>query len=116
MSKNLSEKLSNKEYRSAYTDESVKITLPFQIKAMREQRGWSQADLAEKAGMKPNAISRLESVDYGNFTINTLLKLAHAFDCALFVKFTTFNNLLAEFSDVSPKALEVESFNREVFR
>lgn len=110
----LLKKLSKKEYRDAYAEESVKTSLPFQIKAMREQRDWSQAILGRKTEMKQNAVSRLESAEYGNLSINTLLRLANAFDCGLLVKFVPFSRLLKEFDDVSPKALEVESFKDDL--
>lgn len=103
-------KLANKEYRDAWVDESVKTVVPFQIQAIRKQRGWSQAVLGEKAGMLPNAITRLESIDYGNLSVNTLLRIAHGFDCGLLVKFVPFSRLVREFEDVSPFALEVNDF------
>jgi transcriptional regulator with XRE-family HTH domain len=107
----LAKKLTNKEYRDAWVDESVKSIVPYQIQAIRKQRGWSQAFLGEKAGMLPNAVTRLESVAYGNLSINTLLRIAHSFDCGLLVKFVPFSRLVGEFEDVSPNALEVDSFH-----
>jgi transcriptional regulator with XRE-family HTH domain len=104
-------KLTNKEYRDAWVDESVKTVVPYQIQAMRNQRGWSQTLLGEKAGMLPNAVSRLESIDYGNLSVNTLLRIAHGFDCGLLVKFVPFSRLVREFEDVSPSALEVDNFD-----
>jgi transcriptional regulator with XRE-family HTH domain len=86
------------------------MVLPFQIQAIRNQRGWSQEELGDKAGMRRNAISRLESVEYGNLTINTLLRLARAFDCGLLVKFVPFSRLVGEFEDVSPSGLTVDEF------
>jgi predicted XRE-type DNA-binding protein len=40
------------EYRHAYSAEFVDAKIGTQIKVLREQRGWSQEQLAEKAGMK----------------------------------------------------------------
>jgi transcriptional regulator with XRE-family HTH domain len=34
---------------------------PERLKAARELRGWSQAELAQKAGFQPSAISRFET-------------------------------------------------------
>lgn len=107
-------KLSNWQYRNAYAEESVKTSLPFQIKAIREQRDWSQAILGKESDMKQNAVSRLESAEYGNLNINTLLRLANAFDCGLLVKFVPFSRLLKEFNDVSPAALEVDEFANDL--
>lgn len=107
---NLINKLKNREYRRGWVEEGMKMVLPYQIQANRTKRDWSQAILGREAGMKQNAVSRLESMDYGNLSINTLLRLADAFDCGLLVKFVPFSRLVREFEDVSPSALEVESF------
>jgi transcriptional regulator with XRE-family HTH domain len=107
-------KLKRKSYRDAYVGEHVKTSLPFQIRTLREQRGLSQRDLGEKTGMRQNAISRLEKPDYGSLSVNTLLRLASAFDVALLIKFVPFRKLLDEFSDLSTEALEVSSFDDEL--
>jgi len=107
-------KLTNKEYRDAWVDESVKTVVPFQIQAMRNQRSWSQEMLGEKAGMLRNAVSRVESVDYGNLSLNTLLRIAHGFDCGLLVKFVPFSRMAREFESVSPSALEVNEFGKDI--
>lgn len=107
-------KLKRKAYRDAYVEEHVKTSLPFQIRALREQREWSQADLGAKTGMRQNAISRLEKSNYGSLSVNTLIRLASAFDVALMIKFVPFRKLLDEFSDLSTEALEVPSFDNEV--
>jgi transcriptional regulator with XRE-family HTH domain len=109
-------KLRNPEYRDAYVEESVATSLPFQIKALREQPGreWSQAELGERAGMRQNAISRLEDAESGTPSITTLLRLARAFDVALLVKFVPFSKLLSEFADVSFEALSAQSFDEEL--
>jgi transcriptional regulator with XRE-family HTH domain len=107
----LVKKLTDKEYRHAWTEESIKMLVPYQIQANREKRDWSQAILGRESNMLQNAISRLESMDYGNLTINTLLRLAYGFDCGLLVKFVPFSRLVQEFEDVSPEALQVEGFS-----
>lgn len=107
-------KLKRKPYRDAYVGEHVKTSLPFQIRTLREQRGLSQRDLGERTGMRQNAISRLEKPDYGSLSVNTLLRLASAFDVALLIKFVPFRKLLDEFSDLSIEALEVNSFDDEL--
>jgi transcriptional regulator with XRE-family HTH domain len=108
----LVKKLTNKEYRDAWVDESVKTVIPYQIQAIRNGRNWSQEILGIKAGMmKPNAVSRLESMNYGNLSISTLLRIAHGLDCGLLVKFVPFSRLVREFEDVSPGALQVSSFS-----
>jgi hypothetical protein len=46
--------------------------------------------------------------------VNTLLRLAAAFDVALLIKFVPFRKLLDEFSDLSTGALQVNSFDDEL--
>ncbi len=109
----LVKKLTSKDYRDAWVDESVKMIVPYQIQAIRNQKGWSQEVLGKKAGMLRNAVSRLESVDYGNLSVNTLLRIAHGFDCGLLVKFVPFSRLTREFEDVSASALQVNNFSED---
>jgi hypothetical protein len=58
----------------------------------------------------------LEDPNYGNLTLNSLLKIAAAFDIGLLVKFVPFSRLLLEFQDLSPKTLSVQSFIEELSR
>src|SRR5450432_2620024 len=105
--------LRNKEYRDAYVEEKVTTSLPFQIRALREQRDWSQAELGNEADMRQNAISRLEDAENGTPSLTTLLRLAHAFDLALLVKFVPFSRLLREYEDVSFAALSANSIETQ---
>ena len=105
--------LRRKAYRDAYAGEHVKTSLPIQIRMLREQRDWTQGHLAQEAGTTQTVISRLEDPNYGNLSINSLLKLAAAFDIGLLVKFIPFSRLLREFEDVSPKSLAASSFEAE---
>lgn len=40
---------------------SLRPEFPARLKAARDRQGWSQAELAEKAGFQPSAISRFET-------------------------------------------------------
>lgn len=107
-------KLKKKKYRDAYVEEHVRTSLPFQIRALREQREWTQGRLAEELKTTQTAVSRLENPDYGKLSLNSLYKLASAFDVALLVKFVPFSRLIEEFKDASPQALSARSFEEEV--
>jgi len=107
-------KLRNKEYRDAYVAEHVKTSVPIQARTLRDQQGLTQTELARRAEMKQTVISRLEDPNYGNLTINSLLKLASGLDVALLVKFVPYSRLLDEFKDVSPKAIAAKSFTEEI--
>jgi transcriptional regulator with XRE-family HTH domain len=52
-------------------------TLAMKLKALRDQRGWTQAMLAKKAGVSPGYIARLETHRHDP-KLSTLVKLAKA--------------------------------------
>jgi transcriptional regulator with XRE-family HTH domain len=93
----------------------INIGIPHQIRALREQRGWSQSELGRRTKKPPNVINRLENPESGLNTIRTCLELASAFDVALIVKFVSFSRFLNEFQDVSPQQMEVPSFCNDPF-
>jgi hypothetical protein len=109
------EKLRDKAYRDAYVESHIRIGIPYQIAALREQddRRWSQAELGRRVAKPASVICRLEDPQYGRLTIRTLLELASAFDVALLVKFVSFSRFLDEFEDVSPEGLQVASFTND---
>jgi transcriptional regulator with XRE-family HTH domain len=112
--KRLLAKLKNKAYRDAYTAEHVKTTTPLQIRTVREQREWTQGKLAAEAKTTQTAISRTEDPNYGNLTLNNLLKIAAALDVGLLVKLVPFSRLVKEFEDLSPEAMSAPSFMEEL--
>jgi len=48
------------------------------LKALREQRGWSISDLANRTGIEQALIARLESGQIDNLTIGTMTRYANA--------------------------------------
>ena len=96
----------NRDYRHAYADEYVNSHLATQIKVLREQRGWTQAQLAEKANMKQSRIALLENVNYSSWSLTTLKRLAEVFDVPLTVSFSTFGNLLVDVEQFTRESLE----------
>jgi transcriptional regulator with XRE-family HTH domain len=81
-------------YRRAFVCEHVDQNIPFQIRANREHRGWTQADLGKKAKMAQARISLLEDPNYSRFTISTLKRLAAAFDTGLHIAFVPVSAVL----------------------
>jgi transcriptional regulator with XRE-family HTH domain len=110
-SEKLVSKLSEPSYRHAYMMEGVKTWIARQVRALREQRYWSQEDLGRKANKPQSAISRLEDPDYGKLTLQTLFDLAAAYDLPLLVQFVEWGDWLARMNDGSTAALEKESFS-----
>jgi transcriptional regulator with XRE-family HTH domain len=103
----------SKKYREAFAFSLFKRMVPFQIRALRRQRGWSQEQLATTANLTQGVISRAEDPDYGNLTINTIRRIAAGFDVAFVVKFVPFSELDKWFLDLSEKSAEVPSFAEE---
>ena len=83
----------SRAYRKAFATAQFKRLVPFQIGALRRGRGWSQQELAEACGLTQGVISRAEDPDYGNLTVNTILKIAEGFDIAFVGRFVPFSNL-----------------------
>lgn len=103
------------EYRHAYGEESTDISVGTQIKVLREQRGWRQEDLAQEAGIQQPMVSRYENVNYSNWTLTTLKKLARAYDVWLDIRFRSFGDLVNETNRFSREALQVPRFADDPF-
>lgn len=60
------------------TTERQPTSIGHRVRKLREQRGWSQVQLAYKAGTVPNVISRLETGAVEEPSLSTLRALATA--------------------------------------
>ncbi len=105
----------HKEYRHAYAEESLDISVGTQIKVLREQRHWRQEDLAREAAMQQPMVSRYENVNYSNWSITTLKKLARAYDVWLDVRFRSFGELVQTTEEFSRESLQVRRFADDPF-
>ena len=102
-----------KQHREAFVASQINVGLPFQIRALRKQRDWNQKQLADAAEMLQPRISAMEQPGGGALNLETLRRLAAAFDVALLVKFVPFSELV-NFSDAfSPDDFSVASFENE---
>jgi transcriptional regulator with XRE-family HTH domain len=109
----IGEKLREKAYRDGFVASQLKRGLPTQIRVMLKDRGWSQSDLAERSGLKQGVISRAADPDYGNLTINTILKIASGFDVAYVGRFVPFSDLAKWYANLSEPALSVSEFAQD---
>lgn len=103
----------NQEYRQAYMEAAIEQGIAWQIKVNRERRQWSQKDLARLIDTRQSAISRAEDPEYGRHRIETLTKIANAFDCALQVRFVPYSSLARDSADLSQDTLYAPSFDEE---
>ena len=113
---NLWKKLTrSKAYREGFVASIAKRMLPLQIRVLRKQRDWSQARLAKESKLTQGVISRAEDPEYGNLTINTLVRIGAGFDCAFVARFVPFRELIDWYGNVTDeKKLEAPTFNEEL--
>jgi transcriptional regulator with XRE-family HTH domain len=104
--KTLVAEFDDKEYAHAYMEEFSNMAIAAQIKALREQRNWTQKQLAAFAGMKQERISALEDVDYDAWTIKVLRRIAKAFDLTVKVSFEKFSSGIMDISRMTPESLK----------
>lgn len=104
----------SKEHREAFVASQVEIGIPFQIRALRKQRDMGQQELATATGMKQPRISAIETPGYTGYTIETLSRIAAAFDVALIVRFGAFSELVKLSNEFSPDDFEVPSFDDDI--
>jgi transcriptional regulator with XRE-family HTH domain len=105
--------LNDPEYRKAFVASQINVSVPFQIRALMKAHGWTQERLAEKTGMRQPSISGLMTPGKTRPNIETLRRLAEAFDCALAVRFVPFSEL-AEWSEkFDPETFNVPDFEHD---
>jgi transcriptional regulator with XRE-family HTH domain len=108
--------MQSKTRRDAYVASHISNTVASQILMLREAKGWTQKQLAEKCGMRQSRISTLEDPNYENFEAATLRRLASAFDVGLTIRFIPFNELVDWVTTISPEKLAPPSFENDTPR
>ena len=86
--------LKDKQYRDAYVASQIRMSLPVQIRELRKSRDMTQPQLAQLSGMTQPRISEIERPGERRLNIETLLRIASAFDVALQIKFVPFEELI----------------------
>lgn len=103
----------DKEYREAVVEAGIEQDIAWQIRNNRQLRNWTQKDLSERLATQQSAVQRLEDPNYGSHSLRTLVKVAHAFDCALQVRLLPFSKYAELTKDLSPEATYAASFIEE---
>jgi transcriptional regulator with XRE-family HTH domain len=106
--------MKDKEYRDAYITSQIAIGLPFQARALRASKGWTQEQLAEKAGMSQPRIAEIEKPRKRRFNLETLLRIASVFDVGLAVRFVPFGNIIGYDESFDPNSFRVPTFEEEL--
>ena len=83
----LKEQLKDPAVKAAYEEEALFVELAIQVARLREQKGFTQRELAKRLHTSQQMISRLESPRNGSLSLRTLVKLAHALGKDVKVKF-----------------------------
>lgn len=106
--------LKTKEGRDYFISSIIDVGVAFQIRAIRNKKEWNQTQLAEKANMKQARISELENSVHSP-TLDTLKKLASAFDAGLLIKFVSLSELVEYELNLDSGSLEVTSYDEDEY-
>ncbi|HEY4424444.1 MAG TPA: helix-turn-helix domain-containing protein [Pyrinomonadaceae bacterium] len=113
LTKNWIREFQDKETRHIYAENFLNTYIATQLKVLREDREWTQQQVAEETGMKQERISVLEDVNYESWTIKTLKRFARAFDLVLSIKFENFGTFLKDYDSFSRDNLKRLSFDKD---
>jgi len=94
-------KFGSKPYREEFVSVQVKRGIPLQIRSLLKQQGISQEELANQSGLTQGVVSRAANPNYGNLTLNTIIRIAAGFDVAFIGQFVPFSELGKWFIDFS---------------
>ena len=93
-------------FRREFVADYVQEMVATQIRAIREQRGWSQEQLGKAAShMGQNQVSRLENPDYSGASLNSLRRVVQAFDLGLIVRIAPFSEFVEWIASMGPERL-----------
>ncbi|GAH37143.1 unnamed protein product [marine sediment metagenome] len=82
----LKKDLRDPEFRRAFDEEEVCVSLAIQIAKIRQKKNITQQELARRLQTTQQNISRLEDIDNRSCSLKTLIKVAHALDKRLKVE------------------------------
>jgi len=93
----LAHRLKDREFRREWFRAELEDIVPEMFKKLREERGFTQSELAQKTGMKQSAISRFERDREARWNFETLLKLAEALDAQLTISVIRAEDVIARY-------------------
>lgn len=110
----LAAQLRSKEYRDEFVAAQLRVGLPMQCRALRESREWTQPQLAQAAQMSQPRISEIERPGERKLNLDTLLRLASAFDVALQVRFVPFSQFVDDDDELDLANFYVSPFEEDL--
>lgn len=106
----------SKKYREVFVAAQVKRGIPFQIRKLMKEQQINQGELASRSGLTQGVVSRAADPEYGNLTLNTIIRIAAGFDVAFIGRFVPFSELGRWFINLSDEPpiprFDVEDANR----
>ncbi|MBI2251651.1 MAG: helix-turn-helix transcriptional regulator [Armatimonadetes bacterium] len=72
-------------FAKIFKEEQDKLRVAVKITELREKKGFTQKELAKRIHTTQSVISRLESSNYENYSIQTLKKIANALNAKLII-------------------------------
>jgi len=106
--------MKEKGYRDGYVAAQISLGLPTKIRALRMERQWTQGELARRAKMAQPRISEIETPGERKLNLDTLQRIASAFDIGLDVDFVPFGELIHRSEGFDPDSFSVQSFEPEL--
>jgi transcriptional regulator with XRE-family HTH domain len=105
--------LEDDERRNGFVADHVRTRLALLIRNLREQNGWSQAELGRRLGKPQSVISRLEDPDYGRLSLQTLFEVAAVFGLPLYIDMPDWDEWFRLMEDMSSQNLLRRRFDME---
>jgi DNA-binding XRE family transcriptional regulator len=83
--KQMSRLRKNPAFAAAFDRRRAEAEVAFQIRRLREAKGWTQKDLADKVGCSQQAVSAIEQAGYRRHSLPLLRRIAELLDADVVV-------------------------------
>jgi len=84
LKEHLNSKIKDKSFKEKFKEEKELVNISLELQTLREKKGLSQSDLAKKAHVTQQQLSKIENGINCNLT--TFLKVCHALDLEISIK------------------------------
>ncbi|MHB8084299.1 MAG: helix-turn-helix domain-containing protein [Dehalococcoidia bacterium] len=97
----------DKNQRYKWASNELHKAIALQIKALRQSRGLTQKEFANKIGTYQATISKYENESYKGHSIRILKEIAQVFDVVLIIRFTSFSEFIGWILTISANGIEL---------